>query len=114
MIQQYEMMGISPEVYRFGNAVWNSLSDRFASFDETAEYNQLKVSAAMRSCRVSAEHRRRAHCRMQRTACRACPSTVQVNNVSSQSFSRLICSSPSRPSISPTIVAFSVSMLETL
>ncbi len=53
--KQYEKLGISEKVYRFGRAVENSLAERFLSIDETAEYNQMKVISAMQKNRVSAE-----------------------------------------------------------
>lgn len=49
----YEEMGISREVYDYGNKIWNSLQDRFAEIDEIAEYNQLKIVNAMQKCQVS-------------------------------------------------------------
>ena len=55
MEQQYEKLGISREVYRFGEQIEASLSERFDSFDRVAEFNQLKVLKAMQDNRVSAE-----------------------------------------------------------
>lgn len=49
----YEELGISPEVYEFGKKMEQSLQQRFAEMDETAEYNQLKVLRAMHKNRVS-------------------------------------------------------------
>lgn len=49
----YEEMGISREVYEYGNKIWNSLQDRFAEIDEIAEFNQLKIVNAMQKCQVS-------------------------------------------------------------
>ena len=49
----YEEMGISREVYDYGNKIWNSLQDRFAEIDEIAEFNQLKIVNAMQKCQVS-------------------------------------------------------------
>ena len=51
----YEALGISREVYAFGREIERSLSERFASYDEVAEYNQLKVLSAFQKNRVSAE-----------------------------------------------------------
>ena len=51
----YEELGVSPQVYAFGQEVEASLSERFASIDRTAEYNQLKVIRAMQRNRVCAE-----------------------------------------------------------
>ena len=55
LIQQYRQLGISEEVYAFGAAVEETLSERFAAIDAVAEYNQLKVLQAMQEHRVSAE-----------------------------------------------------------
>lgn len=51
----YEQMGIEKPVYEFGEKIARELKPRFASIDATAEYNQLKVIAAMQKNRVSAE-----------------------------------------------------------
>lgn len=51
--QLYGKMGVSGEVYAFGEAVCASLKERFGKIDETAEYNQLKVLRAMQENRVS-------------------------------------------------------------
>ncbi len=55
LVEQYEKLGISREVYAFGEAVEASLKERFSAIDATAEYNQLKVLQAMQENRVSAE-----------------------------------------------------------
>ena len=55
IINQYEKLGICKEVYAFGRKIEEKLKDRFLSFDQTAELNQLKVIAAMQKHRVSAE-----------------------------------------------------------
>jgi cystathionine beta-lyase family protein involved in aluminum resistance len=55
MKSQYISMGISPEVYEFGDNIERGLSERFAYIDSVAEYNQLKVIKAMQDNRVSAE-----------------------------------------------------------
>ncbi|MGN0341571.1 MAG: aminotransferase class I/II-fold pyridoxal phosphate-dependent enzyme [Roseburia sp.] len=52
---QYESMGISPEVYRFGAQIEEKLAQRFLEIDATAEFNQMKVIAAMQQNHVSAE-----------------------------------------------------------
>ena len=52
----YRIMGISPEVYRFGCRTEEKLKERFAAVDETAAYNQMKVVHAMQKNRISAEH----------------------------------------------------------
>ncbi len=54
--QIYLTLGISPAVYRYGEEVLRALRPRFDAIDQTAEYNQAKVLAAMRSNRVSAAH----------------------------------------------------------
>ena len=50
----YKEMGVSPEVYRYGEQVLESLKDRFKEIDRIAEYNQAKVLHAMQKNRVSA------------------------------------------------------------
>lgn len=55
MKQKYQELGISEKVYLFGKQVEESLKQRFAEIDETAEYNQMKVIQAMQKHRVSAE-----------------------------------------------------------
>ncbi|MCD7763439.1 MAG: methionine gamma-lyase family protein [Lachnospiraceae bacterium] len=55
MIQMYESLGISREVYEYSEKILSGLKDRFQTIDETAEYNQLKVIKAMQDARVSAE-----------------------------------------------------------
>lgn len=55
MKEQYENMGISPEIYEFGEKIEEALKERFAEIDRRAEYNQLKVIKAMQENRVSAE-----------------------------------------------------------
>ena len=47
-------LGVSAPVYRFGERVLQELAPRFAQIDQTAEYNQYKVLAAMQEHRVSA------------------------------------------------------------
>ena len=53
MKQLYESLGISKEVYEYGEGILEALKERFAAIDETAEYNQLKVIAAMQKAHVS-------------------------------------------------------------
>lgn len=55
MKDTYRSMGISEEVYRFGEQIEEELKERFCAIDEVAEYNQLKVIRAMQDNRVSAE-----------------------------------------------------------
>ena len=50
----YQQMGVSPAVYAYGEQVLAKISDRFASIDQVAEYNQAKVLAAFQKNRVSA------------------------------------------------------------
>ncbi len=50
----YETLGISREVYDFGEEILSGLKDRFAQIDRRAEYNQAKVLGAMRKDRVNA------------------------------------------------------------
>lgn len=49
----YQKLGISEEVYEYGEKVWNSLNSRWAQIDELSEYNQLKVIGAMQKNQVS-------------------------------------------------------------
>lgn len=49
----YKAMGISEEVYRYGEKTLESLSGRFHKIDKNAEYNQLKVVKAMQEAHVS-------------------------------------------------------------
>ena len=53
--EQYQNLGISKEVYEFGEKIEESLKERFAEIDARAEYNQMKVVKAMQDNRVSAE-----------------------------------------------------------
>lgn len=55
MSKQYEALGISQEVYEFGEKMTDMLQERFDEIDRRAEYNQLKVLKAMQDNRVSAE-----------------------------------------------------------
>ena len=52
----YQSMGISKEVYDFGNEILAGLKERFDAIDEVAEYNQMKVLNAMQECKVSDIH----------------------------------------------------------
>ena len=51
----YKTLGISEEVYKAGERLEQELMPRFLEFDKRAEFNQLKVLAAMQKNRVSAE-----------------------------------------------------------
>ncbi len=55
MKEMYQALGISPQVYTFGKAVEEELAGRFLELDGRAEYNQLKVLAALQKNKVSAE-----------------------------------------------------------
>ena len=39
--EQYKNLGISREVYEFGEKIEESLKERFAEIDARAEYNQM-------------------------------------------------------------------------
>lgn len=49
----YEALGISREVYEYGQVVTEGLRERFDGIDATAEYNQLKVLKGMQENQVS-------------------------------------------------------------
>lgn len=51
--KMYETLGISKEVYEFGNRVEKELKPRFQKMDEIAQYNQLKVLHAMQENHVN-------------------------------------------------------------
>ncbi len=51
--QLYSGMGVSPAVYRYGEAALQKLKDRFAAIDKIAEYNQAKVLSALQKNHVS-------------------------------------------------------------
>ena len=52
----YQRLGISPAVYRFGEEILRTLTERFARIDQVAEYNQDKVLLALQKNRVNATH----------------------------------------------------------
>ena len=54
MYDMYGRLGISREIYDFGQDVLRQLKDRFEAIDDTAEYNQAKVIKAMQNNRVKA------------------------------------------------------------
>jgi len=56
MKNMYKDLGISPEVYSFGEKILDSLKERFAEIDNVAEANQGKVILAMQNNRVNASH----------------------------------------------------------
>jgi len=51
--QMYASLGISEEIYQYGEKVLAALQERFAKIDKMAEHNQLKVLSAMQKARVS-------------------------------------------------------------
>ena len=53
--EKYKELGISEKVYAFGEKIEQELKERFEKIDANAEYNQMKVIAAMQKNRVSAE-----------------------------------------------------------
>ena len=48
--------GVEKEVLEFGNTILKELEERFNEIDEIAEYNQLKVIAALQKAGVAQEH----------------------------------------------------------
>lgn len=54
LAMMYKNLGISEQVYRYGESVLDELSCRFARIDAVAEHNQLKVISAMQKNRVDA------------------------------------------------------------
>ena len=54
--KMYRELGISEEVFAYGEAAIARLDARFREIDEIAEYNQQKVLAAMQKNRVNATH----------------------------------------------------------
>ena len=48
----YENLGISEEIYEFGEKILEGLTERFEKIDKIAEYNQCKVLSAMRKNKV--------------------------------------------------------------
>lgn len=49
-------MGIDEKVYNFSEDILSGLKERFEAIDKTAEYNQMKVIAAMQKNRVAEMH----------------------------------------------------------
>ena len=54
--KSYEAMGISAQVFAYGEQVWKSLKERWDQIDALSEYNQLKVIGAMQKNGVSEAH----------------------------------------------------------
>ena len=52
----YEGLGISREVWEYGQRTESRLKERFEEFDKNAEYNQMKVIRAM-NCSLRSESR---------------------------------------------------------
>ena len=50
----YESLGVSRAVYEYGETILSALKPRFEAIDQTAEYNQTKVLAAMQKNKLSA------------------------------------------------------------
>ena len=50
----YESLGVSRAVYAYGETILDGLKPRFEAIDQTAEYNQAKVLAAMQRNKLSA------------------------------------------------------------
>ena len=53
-LEMYKDLGVSRQVYEYGEKTLKILEERFATIDKIAEYNQGKVIAAMQKNRVSA------------------------------------------------------------
>lgn len=51
--KMHEMLGISSNVYTYGEKILKELKERFEEIDRVAEYNQLKVLNAMQQAKVS-------------------------------------------------------------
>ena len=52
----YRELGVSDQVYAYGERILASLKERFEAIDQVAEYNQMKVIKAMQDNRVSDVH----------------------------------------------------------
>ena len=52
----YKSLGISEEVFAFGERVLSDLEERFKKIDKVSEYNQCKVISAMQENHVNATH----------------------------------------------------------
>lgn len=51
--EQYQALGIAPQVFDFCAAVADSLKERFEELEKVAEFNQLKILAAMQKHNVT-------------------------------------------------------------
>ena len=54
MKEMYAALGVSAQVYEFGEQILRKLQDRFARIDQVSEYNQGKVLHAMQENKISA------------------------------------------------------------
>lgn len=54
-IEMYNALGVSSEVYNFGENIINGLKERFDKIDKIAEFNQNKVLLAMQKNKVDAQ-----------------------------------------------------------
>ena len=54
--EQYKKMQLSEEIIQYCETVEEGLKERFSQIDEVAEYNQMKVLAAMQKNRVAENH----------------------------------------------------------
>ena len=54
MQNMYSSLGISAQVYEYGEEIIRSLRERFDAIDQIAEYNQAKVLRAMQENKISA------------------------------------------------------------
>ena len=54
--EQYKKFQLSEEVIQYCEAVEAGLKERFLQIDEIAEFNQMKVLAAMQKNRVAENH----------------------------------------------------------
>lgn len=54
LLEQYQQLGVSAQVYQYGEKILRTLAARFADIDRMAEQNQAKVLAAMQKNRVDA------------------------------------------------------------
>lgn len=55
-VKYYESLGISPEVFGYGEKILEKLEERFKEIDRISEINQLKVISSMQKNRVNATH----------------------------------------------------------
>ncbi len=56
MKEMYESLGISDKVLDYSENILDGLKERFEELDKTAEYNQMKVIAAMQKNKVAEMH----------------------------------------------------------